>query len=186
MVQKMDIPKTYKEVIARFKQAPDEIQKYFTPSVELIERYPWEVTLAYMFSRIELAHNMTLYCGVVKLHRAHSEVAWSAIDSLHITRNNFRELFETVFGKPLKSKIIKKISEAEAIRDKIMHGKDVPNANLRKAIFRLIKYTELFNDFVFQAAGFKPFGSLRGFKGRAEPLDKSTTMWLLKGIKILS
>lgn len=43
----MDIPKTCKEVIARFKQAPDEIQKYFTPSVELIERYPWEVTLAY-------------------------------------------------------------------------------------------------------------------------------------------
>jgi len=41
------------------------------------------------------------------------------------------------------------------------------------------------NEFVFQIAGFKPFGSLKGFKGRAEPLDKATTKWLLKGMKIL-
>ena len=182
----MDIPKTYKGVIARFRQAPDEIQTYFTPSVELIEKYPWEVTLAYMFSRIELAQNMALYCGVVKLHRAHREVAWSAIDSLHIKRKDFEELFETVFGKPLKQKIINKISEAKIIRDKTMHGKDVSDAELRKAVFRLIEYSELFNEFVSQTAGFKPFGNLKGFKGRAEPLDKATTMWLLKGMKILS
>jgi hypothetical protein len=39
MVQKMDIPKTYKEVIARFKQAPDEIQKYFTPPLVIWEQH---------------------------------------------------------------------------------------------------------------------------------------------------
>jgi len=119
--KKMDIPKTYKGVIARFRQSPNEIQTYFRPSIELIAKYPWEVTLAYMFSRIELAQNMTLYCGVVKLHRAHSEVAWSAIDSLYIKRKIFEELFETVFGKPLKRKIVNKLGEAKIIRDKMMH-----------------------------------------------------------------
>ena len=52
--------------------------------------------------------------------------------------------------------------------------------DMRTAVYRLIEYSELFNDFTFQLAGFKPFGNLRGFKGRAEPLNKTTTKWLLK------
>ena len=182
----MDAPKTYKGIIARLKQAPQEIQDYFTPSTELIENYPWQVVLAYMFSCIEMAHNMALYCGVVKLHRADSEVAWSAINSLHITRQGYRDLYKTIFGKPLKKEIIRKIAEAEKIRDNVMHGKDVTQAEMRTAVLRLIEYSELFNEFTFKLAGFKPLGSLKGFKGRAEPLNKSTTMWILKGMKILS
>ena len=181
----MNVPKTYKGIIARFKQAPEEIQDYFFPSIELIENYPWQVALAYMFSCIEIAHNMALYCGVVKLHRAHSEVAWSAINSLHITRQGYRDLYKTVFGKPLKKEIVRKITEAEKIRDKVMHGKNATQAEMRTAVYRLIEYSELFNDFAFQLAGFKPLGNLKGFKGRAEPLNKSTTKWLLKGMKIL-
>ena len=38
------------------------------------------------------------------------------------------------------------------------------------------------NDWVYQAAGVRPFGDKRGFKGRAEALDKSTTRWILKGM----
>lgn len=181
----MDIPKTYKGVIDRFKHSPKEIRDYFFPSIELITHYPLQVTLAYMFSCVEMAHNMTLYCGVVKLHRADSEVAWSAINSLHIRRESYRKLYETIFGKPLNKEIISKISEAEKIRDKVMHGKDVSQEEMRKAVFRLIEYSELFNDYTFQLASFRPFGNLRGYKGRAEPLSKSTTKWLLKGMKIL-
>jgi len=181
----MDVPKTYKGIIARFKQAPKEIQDYFFPSIELIEKYPWQVSLAYMFSCIEMAHNMALYCGVVKLHRAHGEVTWSAINSLHINRQGYRDLYKTIFGKPLKKEIIRKITEAEKIRDNVMHGKDVTQSEMRTAVLRLIEYSELFNEFTSQLADFKPIGNLKGFKGRAEPLNKSTTMWLLKGMKIL-
>jgi hypothetical protein len=182
----MAAPKNYKQVIKRLRQAPKGIQKYFEPAVQLIEGYNWEVSLAYMFSRIELAQNMTLYCGVVKLHRAHIEVAWSAINSLHLTRQSFRELFKTVFGKPLDSQIINKIIEVEKIRDKTMHGKDVTDAEYRRAVVWIIEYAESFNDFVYNLAGFKPFGDLSGFKGRKVPLDKSTTKWLLMGMKILN
>lgn len=181
----MKIPRTYTGIIARFKKAPPEIQEYFFPSIELIEKYPWQVTIAYMFSCIEMAQNMALYCGVVKLHRAHSEVAWSAINSLHISRQMYRDLYKTVFGKPIKKEIIEKITQAEKIRDKVMHGKNVSQADSRTAVYRLIEYSELFNDFTFQLAGFKPLGNLKGFKGRAVPLNKSTTRWLLKGMKIL-
>jgi hypothetical protein len=137
-----------------------------------------------MFSCLEIAHNMALYCGVVKLHRAQSEVAWTAINSLHITRQGYRDLYKTVFGKPLKNEIIRKITEAEKIRDNVMHGKDVTQAEMRTAVLRLIEYSEQFNEFTFQIASFKPLGRLKGFKGRAEPLNKSTTRWLLKGMKI--
>ena len=67
----MSVPKSYKGIIERLKTAPKEIQDQFYPSVELIGKYPWQVVLAYMFSRIERVHNLTLFCGVVKLHRAH-------------------------------------------------------------------------------------------------------------------
>lgn len=181
----MTVPKTYKSIIERFKQAPEEIQEYFTPSIDLIEKYPWQVSLAYMFSCLETAQNMALYCGVVKIHKAHSEVAWKAINSLHITRQGYRDIYKTVFGKSLKKEIIEKIVEAEKIRDNVMHGKDVTQEEMRTAVLRIIEYSELYNDYTYKLAGFKPFGNLKGFKGRAEPLNKSTTMWILKGMKIL-
>ena len=31
-------------------------------------------------------------------------------------------------------------------------------------------------------AEFRPFGDLRGFKGRGQPLERTTTRWVLKGM----
>jgi hypothetical protein len=53
---------------------------------------------------------------------------------------------------------------------------------MREAHIDVIEYAEALNEDIEEIAGFSPFGDLRGFKGRAEPLDNSTSRWLLKGL----
>ena len=60
--------KTYKSVIHHFQAAPERVQNYFPDFVQLVDQYDWEVSVSYVFSRIEQAKRMKIYCGIVKLH----------------------------------------------------------------------------------------------------------------------
>jgi len=177
----MSIP-SYKAVIKRYSSAPSEVRDYFTYLPALVQDYPYDVCLAYMFIRVERAQNMALYCGVVKLHAADATVASSVIERQHITRDSFLDLFENVFGQPLDPAVAKHLKFAEKVRDRTVHGKSVTDANFRKALVEILDYADSFNAAVSKRAGFKPFGDLRGFKGRATSLGKGTTRWLLKGL----
>lgn len=56
-------------------------------------------------------------------------------------------------------------------------------AQLRNAIAAVLQYAEEINEQLEKKAGIKPFcNSLKGFKGRKTPLDRSTTRWVLKGM----
>ena len=177
----MSIP-SYRAVIKRHSSAPEEVRDYFTHLPALVQTYPYDVCLAYMFIRVERAQNKTLYCGVVKLHAADATVASSVIQKQHITRQSFLDLFKNVFGQPLDPADAKHLRFAERIRDQTVHGKNVTDANFRKALVEILDYAESFNTSVSNIAGFKPFGDLRGFKGRGTSLEKGTTRWLLKGL----
>ena len=141
-----------------------------------------EVSLAYLFFRVELAHRDTLYCGAVKLHHTDAAMTRRIIQTHHLTRNDFKLLFESLFGKPIKESAAAKIKAAESIRDKVMHGSEPTEANMRHAIVDVLDYVEEFNEHVFSLAGFYPFGDLRGFHGRGERLSPATTRLVLKGI----
>lgn len=100
-----------------------------------------------------------------------------------MTRKEFRKLFSSVFGKDIPAQITATIGAAERIRDKVIHGKTVHEADFRMATLRVIEYAESMNDLVHGIAAFKPFtNDLRGFTGRGESLDKSTTKWLMIGL----
>ncbi len=177
------VPRSWRGVVNRYKTCSDEIQAYFTGIPTLIESFDWEVSLGFMFTRVEKAHNRMLYCGAVKQHKAHTEVARNFVDRHHMTRKEFRRLFKNVFGKPIKAPLQSMIEEAETVRDKVVHGKDASAEDKRKAIVRILEYAEGMNDFVNDIAGFKPFtNDLRGFTGRRSALDKSTTSWLMRGL----
>ena len=60
--------KSYKGVIRQYNEAPQQVQDYFPDFVELVESYNWEISISYVFSRVELAKRNTIYCGIVKLH----------------------------------------------------------------------------------------------------------------------
>ena len=102
-----------------------------------------------------------------------------------MTRDQFRKLFTAIFEVSLSDKTTAKIETAQKTRNKILHGKTVSEANKRNAIVSILEYSEAFNREVSAAADFRPFGSLRGFEGAAQSLDKSTSRWVLKGIGLI-
>jgi hypothetical protein len=178
----MSTPGSWRGVLNHYRTLPRAIQKHFEHLPELMASFPWDVSLAYQFARIELAHNMTIYCGAVKLHRAHPELAWLAVQNQHQTRDSFRTLFAAIIGHELPKGVISVIEPAEIVRDSIMHGKDAPEPKKRAAVVSVLDYAAVYNDYVNSKAGLRPCGDLRGFKGRAKSLDKGTTRWLLKGM----
>jgi hypothetical protein len=178
----MSIPATWRGVVKAYEAFPKEIRTYFSHISKLARDYPWDVCLAYQFSRVELGQNMAIYCAVVKLHQADPALARKAVENHPMYRDQYRQLFATVFGKPLEKAVIDALEVAESVRDKIMHGKAVTERRKRKAVVDVLQYARLFNEQVHQLAGFKPYGDLRGFKGRAKALPKPTTRWVLKGL----
>jgi len=178
----MTVPGTWRGMVNEWQKLPDEIQPYFEHLPSLCENYPWDVVIAYLFSRVELAQNMTIYCGIVKCHRVDVEIAKKSVNNQHMTRQGFKDLYKSIFNKAIPSSIASKLDHAEGTRDKILHGKSVSEADKRKAVYDLLIYSKEFNDKLQTLAGFKPFGSLQGFKGRGQSLDKSTSRWVVKGI----
>ncbi len=178
----MTDPASYKGILKKYESCTEDVKFFFEHLPNLIQNCPYEVNLAYIFLQTEKAQNRTIYCGVVKLHRAHAEIASNIINSHHMTREGFLELYKNIFGSQLPKETTSLIKEAERIRDKVIHGKNVSDANIRRAISDVLDYAESMNKELDKTAGFKPFGDLRGFKGRGTPLDKSTTKWLLSGI----
>jgi len=177
-----DSTPSHKAILKKYESCSEEVKKYFMHLLSLVKNHPYEVSLAYLFLHTEKAHNRILYCGVVKLHRAESNIADIIINKQHLTRSGFLDLYNNVFGKSLDTSTLSKIKEAEKIRDKVIHGKSVKDADIRQAIIDVLDYAEALNAELFELAGFKPFGDLRGFKGRGQSLDKNTTRWLMKGI----
>lgn len=169
-------------MVNEYNNLPDEVKQYLEHFPSLSENYPWDVVIAYLFSRVELAQNMTVYCGVVKCHRVDTEIARTAVNNQHMTRQGFKDMYKSIFGSAMPKAISSKLDHSEKIRDKILHGKNVSEQDKRKAVYDLLHYAKEFNEKMNAVAGFKPFGSLQGFKGRAQSLDKSTSRWVVKGI----
>ena len=177
---------TYKGVIRHFEKAPKQIRDFFPDFVELVERYEWEVSISYVFSRLEQAKRRTLHGGIVRLHWCDSALTRSVVNQEHLSRQRFLELFEMVYGKKIPESTTDKLKEGERVRDKIAHGMDWKPAEVRDGIVSVIDFAKELDDFVAELADFRPFGDLRGFKGRKEPLTKATTAWILKGMGILN
>jgi hypothetical protein len=177
----MPTPANYKQVLLHFEKLPEDVRKYFPTFKELVERYSWDVSIAYVFSRLERAKRETIYCGIVKLHWTESSLTRQLIDKDHMDRRRFRDLFKTVFGVPIEKHLLEKLAEGESVRDRVIHGKIWSDAEARTALISVLDFCAGFNEFVQKRAGFPPFGDLRGFKGRKEPLSKETTRWVLLG-----
>ena len=97
--------------------------------------------------------------------------------------SDFAEKYNAIFGARPPAAAQNELSQAEAVRDAVMHGKGATDVELRNAIADVLLYAEAVNSDLEKRAGFCPFcPDLRGVKGRAQPLDKSTTRWLLKGM----
>lgn len=130
----MTQPKGYLHLQKQYEALPPTLQKYFQYLPSLLADYPYEVALSYLFARLERGHNMVLYCGAVKLHRADASIMADVIQKQHLTRETFRKLFDAVFGKKIDKNILTSLEAAESVRDRAIHGKEPTDADMRKAI----------------------------------------------------
>lgn len=92
---------------------------------------------------VELAQNKSLYCGMVKLHRVDVELARKTVDLHPMSRTDFRQFYEAIFGKKPTETAFVKLKGAEATRDRIVHGKPASERDKRKAIVDIIEFAEL-------------------------------------------
>jgi hypothetical protein len=159
-----------------------EVRDYFEHLPKLLDDFPMDVCLAYVFSRLELGQNMALYCGSVRIHKVNAEVAKNAVGTHHMTREGFIELYKTVFDCDLPKDAHTDLKSAENTRDMIMHGKGASDDKIRNAIARALEYAEEINKQLDGKHGLKPYGNLKGFAGKSQKLDKRTSRFLLKGL----
>lgn len=170
-------------LLKAYKSLPDEIQKYFEHLPKLIDDFPLSVALAYVFARHELGQNMTLYCGIVKLHRANAELARRVVNTHHLTREGFAELFKTIYDIELPQTARTNLKKAEDARDDVMHGKSVNEDRMRNAIAQVLEFAKSLNALLDKAHKIKPYVlDLRGFAGASKKLDSRTTRFMLKGM----
>lgn len=163
----------------------EDVKGYFNYLPRLINNdFPLNICLAYCFYRLEVAHNTAIYCGIVKLYRAHSSLTKKkVVDRWDMYRNDFEKKFELVYDCKRPLWLTEGMEKAQSVRDDVMHGSSKTPAEKREAIGITLRYAEELNNFVDDKAGLKPFtDDLRGFKGRVKSLDKQTTRWILKGM----
>ena len=179
----METPQNYKQVIRRFEESPEEIREYFPDFPRLVAGFNWDVAVGYVFSRIEYAKRMTIYCGLVKIWQAEKDMAWKFVTNEYLSRRRFLTLFDAVFGTAIPKEIIQKLKGAEAVRDQLMHGKAWEQAEVRRALALVLDFALEFNGFVEGSEGaFRPFGKLQGFKGAGKALSVRLTEIVLLGI----
>ena len=97
---------------------------------------------------------------------------------------DFANSLVTFFGRKIPDDMYSKLEKGEAVRDKIAHGMKWTPKEAREGLTSVFDFAAEFNEFVYQHGGFRPFGNLTGYKGRKEPLPKSTTRWILRGMGI--
>ena len=181
----MTVPANYKQVANLYAALSPTLKGYLEIFPKLVTAdIPFEIPIAYLFQRLERAHRRALYGGIIRRHSADATLTSGIISKAHLTRPEFDALFKRVFGTPLPLPTMKLREDAEEIRDKSMHGNEVNDPPLRKAINDLLDYLEAFNSHVQAVAGFEPCGNMRGITGATAKLGKETTRWILKGLDL--
>ena len=165
-----------------YGERSQSVRDYFEHVPKLLDEFPLNVCLAYVFSQLERGQNNALYCGLVLIYNIDSEFAKNTVAREHINRSNFGKFYNDIFSKDVPRPALSDLKKAEEVRDAIMHGKPADNNRIRNAIACVLEYAEIINQ-ELEGDGFTPFGDLRGFAGgRKNYLDRGKSRFLLKGI----
>jgi hypothetical protein len=180
----VSIVKTRPGLKKAYASCSPEVRGFFGDLPALVDSvFSLDIILAYMFFRLELGQALSLYYGARKLHKIDADLAWSAVDTHHMTRDSYLVFFECIYGSPIAKAAVKSLQVAEKTRDRLMHGKSVTDPQRRDAICRVMDYAARINILAASKDGPKPFDDdHRGFAGASEPLDKATSRWILKGM----
>ena len=180
----MEQPSNYKAVKKIYDSLGDDIKSYFNQAEILLthEDIGLDVCLAYLFLRIEAVQNRALFGALSKLHRVDTKFARRLLNMQHITRDGYLSLFKNIFGHELSDETTKLLNTAKKVRDRLIHGKSVSEAELRTAIVDCFKYSIAFKEEIYKISKFSPFSDMRGVKGRGKSLSPTTSKWIMRGL----
>ena len=180
----MNHAKNRKTIHQYFRGLPWDIRDHFEYFNRLLNNdYPFEVLLAYLHYRIELAHRDILYCGVVRRYRIDGQLARRAVRRERLTRDGYKARFHAIFGVQIPETIATILNDAESIRDNAVHGSEPSDSEMREGIINGLAYARKLNGFVQRIDKFRPFGNLKGVLGGSDVrLDPATSRLVLKGL----
>lgn len=179
--------KSYKSLKTQYEALPDQVRQYLYHLADLLNYSDrFEITLAYIFMKLEEGHHRALKCGLVRIHKCHSGKADEALEKQHSTRKHFHTVCKNVLGKEIPTGTKKHLEDAENIRDRQIHGKTVSSAQLRQGISDALTYIEHFGQFVEGRTGKNPYGDLRGLASRTQLLDETTSFWVCRGVGLFT
>jgi len=175
---------TNKHIERAFNKLPEKTRDYYEHFPSLLNDSLLDVSIAYLFMGIERAHFRALHCGLTVKHKADAAVTDAVLTRQRISRRDFEKFFKAVFGEKVEAGTLRKLREAEKIRDKVIHGREPTDAENKRAIIGALEYIK---GFVKQIEKnhklLNPFGPLKGVGGlKKTRLPKTTTRWVLKGM----
>ncbi len=184
--------KNYRQVEKRYNELADgDMKWYFDSFFELVQKptnpkITWDMTIAYLFMKVEQAHRMTLYALIVRKHKVARYIAAEIIDECFLSRDEFPKLYKELAGENFCKDITKYYDNAVNVRNAIMHGKGIfydktiSDQVKRDAVVSILEYANLFNKQTEEIViskqpnvkfDCKPFGRMQGFSGGTRTLD---------------
>lgn len=175
---------TDKQILNVFKRLPEKTRDYYEHFPSLLNDSLFDVSIAYLFMGIERAHFRALHCGLTVKHKADAAVTDAVLTEQRISRRDFEKFFKAVFGENVEPTTLRKLREAEKIRDKVIHGREPTDAENKRAIIGALEYIKGFAKQIETNHNLlNPFGPLTGVGGlKNTRLPKTTTRWVLKGM----
>ncbi len=200
----MQVEKRYNEL------ADDDMKWYFDSFFELVQKpanptITWDITIAYLFLKIEQAQRMALYAFMIKKHRINKRLASKVAGSMRLGREDFIRLYETLAEESFCKDANKYYDDAVKTRNKIMHGKSLVHGRgmlfadkaddpeRRDAVVFVFEYAVLFNKqykkiFANKKTNkilkSKPFGKMQGFAAGIKFVDWNKSIDKLVELKI--
>lgn len=147
-------PPNSDDVIKAYNLCSKDIKDYYCELLSLLQNdsISDETAISYCFFKLEQASHRILYGGLVGVHHAEKTLAMQAVDEQHLTRQGFIDFCIKIFNDEdtksnnINDSILSIIKSAEKVRDRVMHGKNIKPAEIRKEITVVLMYSTKLND----------------------------------------
>ncbi len=171
--------RTYQRITNQYEGLPPDTKEYLNVIPLIIDisnnvsrdkdKDIFDILLAYLFIRVEHGQRRILRGLAINEHNVKSSEAEDIVNKWHINQLEFIILHKIFTGKLIKPKILEYKRKATDVRNNIIHGKIVTDAEKAQAIKDILNYIEKLNDLVRLKYKFKPFGNMKGFRVSSEP-----------------
>lgn len=166
----------------QFAALPAEVQTYLRELQPLLDAADLDLSLAYLFMVIEQGRYRSMKCILVRNLKCMTSVVDDELKARAFSRKSFRSSIKSLIGVDISKSDYKALERAEGIRDTIFHGRSASDADKRNAISDCLKFIDVFGEKVKTKTGKNPFATLQGLTSRIKPVDRTQSIWILKGV----